>query len=90
MNIGLWCDPEAMRFKTIREFKDSLRRGGEIVIEWNGNTYGIFNNGQKFYIVTPSIHTTFFDTPDALLEYRIGDDCLRDIITQVDVNDRAL
>lgn len=90
MNTELWCDPEAMRFKTISEFKDSLRRGGEIVIEWNGNTYGIFNNGQKFFIVTPSIHTTFFDTPDELLEYRIGDERLRDIIIQVDVNDRAL
>ncbi len=90
MNTVLCCDPEEMRFKTISEFKDSLRRGGEIVIAWKEKAYGIFNDGQKFYISTPSMHTTFFDTPDELLEYRIGDDRLRDIITQVEVNDRAL
>ena len=90
MNTVFWRDPEEMRFKTIREFKDSLRRSGEIVIEWKENAYGIFNDGQKFYISTPSMHTTFFGTPDELLEYRIGDDRLCDIITQVEVNDRAL
>lgn len=90
MNITYWCNSELWRFKTIGEFKDSLRRGGEIVIEWNGVQYGIFCNGEKFYIVTASMQTTYFNTPDELLEFMVGDDRLRNIITQVEVTDRAL
>lgn len=40
--IVLHYDDEAMRFKTISEFKNSLVNGGEIVIEWNDVEYGIF------------------------------------------------
>ena len=39
--IVLHYDDEAMRFKTISEFKNSLVNGGEIVIEWNDVEYGI-------------------------------------------------
>lgn len=90
MNLVYWCDAEAWRFKTISEFKDSLRRGGEIVVEWKENSYGIFYNGKKFYIVDTSMHPTYFDTPDELLEYMVGNDRLRDIITKVEVTDRSL
>ncbi|BAK99397.1 hypothetical protein OBV_21990 [Oscillibacter valericigenes Sjm18-20] len=67
-----------------------MRRGGEIVVEWKENSYGIFYNGKKFYIVKPSMHPTYLDTPYELLEYKIGDDRLRDIITKVEVTDRSL
>ena len=33
--------PEAWRFKTITEFKDSVNRGAEINFEWNGREYHI-------------------------------------------------
>ena len=33
--------PEAWRFKTISEFKNSVNRGAEINFEWNGREYHI-------------------------------------------------
>lgn len=89
MDIVYEYNEEAMRFKTISEFKDSLDRGGEIVIIWKGNEYGIFNDGQRVYFSTPD-NDVYYDTADELLEHRIGDDRLRDIITQVVVSDRAV
>ena len=55
--IVLHYDDEAMRFKTISEFKNSLVNGGEIVIEWNDVEYGIFHEKNRFFIG--------HDTPDA-------------------------
>ena len=81
---------EEMRFKTISEFKRSINDGGEIVIEWAGQSYGIFFNGTEFYIAFPDRTSVDFQTVDALLEYPVGGDRLRDIITQVTVLDRAL
>lgn len=89
MDIVYEYNEEAMRFKTISEFKDSLDRDGEIVIIWKGNEYGIFNDGQRVYFSTPD-NDVYYDTADELLEHRIGDDRLRDIITQVVVSDRAV
>ena len=83
-------DAEELRYKTLSEFKYSLRQGGEIVIEWNGNCYGIFYNGEKFYVTTNNYETTYYDSPDELLEYCIDRERLRDIVTQVTVVDRAL
>ena len=89
--IVLHYDDEAMRFKTISEFKNSLVNGGEIVIEWNDVEYGIFRERNRFFIGhgTPE-ENVYYDSPDELLEYRVGNDRLRDVITQVNVIDRAL
>lgn len=86
----IWYDPETLRFKTISDFKDSLDRGGEIVIEWKGEEYGIFNNGERVYICAASLLPLYFDTADELLEYRVGGDRLRDVITEVEVIERAV
>lgn len=90
MDIVYEYNEEAMRFKTISEFKDSLDRGGEIVIVWKENEYGIFNDGKRVCVATPSDGIIYYNTADELLEHRIGDDRLRDIITQVIVSDRAV
>ena len=37
-----YYNAEELRFKTISEFKRSIKDGGEIVIEWDGRSYGIF------------------------------------------------
>ena len=89
--IVLHYDDEAMRFKTISEFKNSLVNGGEIVIEWNDVEYGIFRDQNRFFIGcgTPE-ENVYYDTPDELLEYRVGNDRLRDVITKVIVIDRTL
>ena len=84
---------EAMRFKTISEFKVSLSRGAEIVIEWGNVTYGISwdHACKRYYIGHDSPDTNvFYDTPDELLEYRVGNDRLRDVITKAIVIDRTL
>ena len=81
---------EEMRFKTISEFKSSLLRGGEIVIEWNKQLYGFFYNGTAFYITFPDGKKSYYETSDEVLERYIGNDRLRDIITQATVLDRAL
>ena len=89
--IILPYDDEAMRFKTISEFKYSLLNGGEIVIEWNGVEYGIFRGGDRFYIGRDTVESNvYYDSPDELLEYTLGGDRLRDVITKVTVIDRFL
>lgn len=48
--------PEAWRFKTITEFKDSVNRGAEINFEWNGREYHIcpvWPDGEVQYCITP-------------------------------------
>ncbi len=90
---NLTYDEEALRFKTISEFKDCVKRGAEIVIEWNGVEYGVFwdHASKRHYIGHDSPDTNvFYDTPDELLEYRLGNDRLRDVITQVLVIERTL
>lgn len=90
---NLVYNEEAMRFKTIEEFKDSLTHGGEIVIVWNGVTYGIFRDQKdgRFYIGHDTIESNvFYNSPDELLEYHVGGDRLRDVITKVTVIDRFL
>lgn len=46
---------------------------------------------KRYYIGHDSPDTNvFYDTPDELLEYHVGSDRLRDVITQVTVIDRTL
>ena len=89
--IVLHFDDEAMRFKTISEFKNSLVNGGEIVIEWNDVEYGIFREKDRFFIGhdTPDTNV-YYNSPEELLEYRVGTERLRDVITKVVVIDRTL
>ena len=90
--------PEDMRFKTISEFKMCLRHGGEIQFEWKGVTYGCFGRvrpapGEETRMVIAQAGSAevnartemWCDTPDELLEYRVGEDRLRDVVTQVTV-----
>ncbi len=88
--MAFYYNAEELRFKTISEFKRSLKDGGEIVIEWAGCSYGIFFNGTQFYITSQDSPTLYFQTIDELLEQHISSDRLRDVITQVTVLDRAL
>ena len=88
--MELICNEEEMRFKTISEFKNSLERGGEIVIEWKDSKLGIFNDGKTHYITSGDGSVTDYDSIDELLERYICGDRLRDVITQVTVMDRAL
>ena len=91
------------RFKTISDFKQCMRRGGEVQFEWNGVMYCCFgciepSPGAETRMVIAqagSIEVNlrtekWCDTPDELLEYMVGDDRLRDVITQVKVWERTI
>lgn len=99
---NLVYDEEAMRFKTISEFKDCVKRGAEIVFEWNGIEYGVFTvpiskrKDNKIHYISQcgnaEVHRAtvlYAETPDEILEYMVGNDRLRDVITQVFVNERT-
>ena len=83
---------EDNRFKTISEFKECLIRGGEIEFAWNNSVYGISHSKDIIiaYVWNQPDTTQYFDTPDEVLEYMVGSDRLRDVITHVTVIDRTI
>lgn len=97
----MW-DPEEYRFKSISDFKWCMACGGEVQFEWKGKCYGVYPKLQKApdspiqmcitqnYIDDPEATEMWCDTADELLEYMVGSDRLRDVITQVEVIDRTI
>lgn len=84
---------DAYRFKTIGEFKDVLNRGAEIEFEWKGVEYSLTSvDGYCFSIAVALQQETekLYDTVDGVLEYMLGDDKLRDVVTKVNVKMRTL
>lgn len=94
---------EENRFKSIGDFKDCMGRGGEVQFEWKGVDYCCFGRvcpgpGQKPRMVicqagsveVNSRTEMWGDTADELLEYMVGGDRLRDVITQVKVWERII
>ena len=83
---------EQNRFETISEFKECLIRGGEIEFSWNGTNYTVGSYGDKISIAEFNQQDTekLCDTPDEVLEYMVGNDRLRDVITQVAVLERTI
>ena len=97
-------DPELLRYKTVEEFLESVRRGSEIVIEWKGIEYGIdylrnivpkLETDKAYSISQCGTKEVYIatemqcDTPEELLEYSLGGDRLGDVITQVIVCERT-
>lgn len=85
-------DPDAWQFHTISEFKQSMRYGAEVVIEWKGEEYGIWSENGKISI-THTGHPdeeAVFQSSDEALEHLVAGDRLRDVITQVIVIDRTI
>ena len=82
---------EENRFKTISDFKECITRGGEVTFVWNGAQYGVFRSNGKYYIAfTDGRNEKWCDTPNEVLEYIVGSDRLRDVITQVTVFERTI
>ena len=81
-------------FNTISEFKESMICGGEVVFTWKQEEYGIFrikdNRGSYCVCESRSHITRWFSSLEDALEYRVGADRLRDVITQVTVTYRSL
>ena len=80
------------RFHTLTEFKMCLTNGGEAVFSWDGVRYGVFRSGDGRYCIARADgeDEKWCASPDEVLEYTVGSDRLRDVITQVAVVERTL
>lgn len=79
------------RFRTISEFKECMIRGGEPVFMWNGVLYGVCFHKDGYCIAhLDGEYEGIYNTPDDVLEYVVGNDRLRDVITQVTVISRNI
>ncbi len=83
-------DPEALRFKTISDFKWSMRCGAEVVIEWKNKEFGIWSDRNIIRITSEDFPEQRFHSADDALECIVCGDRLRDVITQVSVLDRTI
>ncbi len=94
---------EDNRFKTISDFKQCMRRGGEAEFEWNGIMYCCFGCvedpvsrrtrmliSQAGSVEVNTRTEKWCDSADEVLEYTVGNDRLRDVITQVKVWSRTI
>ena len=86
--------PEDNRFETISDFKWCLKCGGEIQFLWKDQDYGVVRYGIDKKITVYRAHDKasqqVYESSDDALGYMIGDDCLRDIITRVEVIFRSI
>lgn len=84
--------PEQNRFTTISDFKTCMRWHGEVEFAWKGVTYNITHTENGIRISESFRQETekICDTSDEVLEYMVGKDQLRDVITQITVLDRTI
>jgi len=84
--------PEENRFKTISDFKWCINDGGEVEFIWKGKPYSITHPDGKISICQGSNYSEAVDVNEAdeLLDYSLGEDKLRDVITQVEVLYRTI
>lgn len=87
-------DDGHMDFESISDFKRSLSWGMEAQFQWGGKTYGIAHDLPEDRIVVyeakkPETERVF-KTADEALEFMVGADRLRDIITKVHVVERTI
>ena len=86
--------PEQDRFVSISDFKECMHGGGEVEFIWKGTRYGAVRYGQgnriSVYVANRQETERFYDTADEALEYMVGEDRLRDVITKVEVRFRSI
>ena len=83
---------EVNRFHTIFEFKQCMNHGGEAVITWNGEEYFLWGEHGKVRITCPGRPEldAIYDSAEDALEYMVGNDRLREVISKVIILDRWL
>ena len=87
--------PDAnLNFESASEFKKVLSWGAEIQFYWKGHSYGVVRYGVDnkitAYEARKSGSEKVYETPDDALEFMLGEDKLRDVITKVEVTERTL
>ena len=84
----------SLNFSTISDFKECMRWGGEVEFIWKGVHYGVIRYGTNHKITIYQANCPesekVCDTADDALEYMVGSDRLRDVITQVTVTERTI
>ena len=84
----------SLNFSTISDFKECMRWGREVEFIWKGIHYGVIRYGtnRKITIYQANCPETekVCDTADEALEYIMGGDRLRDVITQITVMSRTV
>lgn len=90
----IYASSESMRFTSISDFKRSISWGCEAEFEWNGVRYFVERYGanNKIEICVSGHPETekVCETADDALEYMVGEDRLRDVITKVTVLSRTI
>ena len=83
---------EQNRFTNISDFKWCMRCGGEVEFTWKGITYSVTHYNGNIAISHSRRQDTEMQrkTADEILEYMVGEDRLRDVITQVTVLYRTI
>ena len=78
-------------FRTISEFRECIICGGEPVFSWHGVHYGVCFHESGYCVArADGSEEKICTTPDEVLEYMVGTDRLRDVITQVQVLSRTI
>lgn len=90
----IYISPEDNRFETISDFKWCLKCGGEIQFRWKGIDYGVVRYGINKKITAYRAHDpesqVAYNSSDEALEFMVGEDRLRDIITEVEILFRSI
>ncbi len=90
----IYVSEDDLKFESIGDFKRSMKWGAEVEFEWNGTAYCVFRYGtdNKITISVANQPETekVCETADEALEYMVGSDRLRDVITQVTVIERTI
>lgn len=83
---------EDNRFKTISDFKWCMKCGGEVEFKWKSKIYSITHITYGISISESNEQETekICKDVDEVLEYIVGEDCLREVITRVIVLDRTI
>lgn len=83
---------EENRFKTISDFKWCMKYHGEVEFEWNNKVYYITHPDGVISISEEGkyLEAKDYETADEALEYMVGEDRLRDVITKVTVWNRTI
>ena len=83
---------EQNRFINLSDFKTCVDNYGEVEFEWKGIRYSITRIGEKISIAAAYRQETerLYDTADQVLEYPVGEDRLRDVITKATVWSRTI
>ncbi|MCM1364384.1 MAG: DUF4417 domain-containing protein [Faecalibacterium sp.] len=89
----LFDDYDEMKFEGISDFKWSVQHGSEVEFNWKGKSYGIGLEAKDTWVLyqaNTAGSDVYFKSVDELLNFKIDDDILRDIVTEIEVTVRTL